>query len=158
MANTSFRSLKIFHGFIYKKNNIVFCKLDRDPFDEFKLFDFSMKVNSCEKIYWQEIYLSYNSRDTLVVEKNYNLILKYKFYDSTINDTVYHFEFENFGQATKEDDPNFFVSLKYGVLGSYLEIKPLTYHAVKPAIINIKGNIYKDLFDYSRYDFGYKLQ
>lgn len=60
---------------------------------------------------------------TLKLNKNYNLKLNVKFYDSFYKDTLYKFCFNNYGYRYKGDDLHFIVGKKVGVLGIYATLK-----------------------------------
>jgi hypothetical protein len=113
----------------------------------FVLFDFNLEVGKIEKIEYTRRFRE-NNLDTLV-DKNYNLRLLSKFFDSKIQDTVYQFKFENYHIHAESTAIVFFIGKNVGIVGQYISDREAD-PAHELIIGGFKGNVYKDRFDYSK--------
>lgn len=101
----------------------------------FVLFDFQIKKGQYHKI-------SYSKNK---VFKTYLLKNQDVFYDKSKNDTVYKFEFKNYGLINPETGIVFFVGKKTGVLGHY-------YADYSKKTYSISEKTYGEIFS-NRYDY-----
>lgn len=157
----------MFNGYIFKTSNSIFYKDKLWPYFSFKLLDFNLKISEYDSIYWNFPQISYNG-DTFFLRKEYKLLLRNKFWDQNLWDTIYNFSLEKFGLILKNDNPVIFVGKKTGIIGSYVEVMPdssgiLKYKGNLPpnffkiSILNPQGLIYKELLDSSKFIFGRQI-
>jgi hypothetical protein len=119
--------------------------------DAYVIFDFNMRPKESQRIKWRA------NRDIEGMGKyvnliEYDLVLHEIFYDDSLQDSIYHFEFDGYNDTGYKDNSVFYVGKDVGIVGSYFYF-PEQYSEKekndKMLVFKPTGNIYIEESKYS---------
>jgi hypothetical protein len=130
-------SYNYLEGKMYLEDNkILFASKDGQL--KFPLFDFNLNEGESEIVNYTKSYRD-KYTDTMI-NKNYKMLLEYKFFDKLLNDTVIKFRYLNYSIFTPDNDVVYYVNKNAGILGCYLSLT--LNDSTETIIANGRGNIY----------------
>lgn len=138
--------LYIIDGFLFIKQNIIYCTIGHKERYQFRIFNFNLNKGETEEIQFYNLYENILDHKKFIDSIKCNTSLDDKFVDKQNADTIYKFRFKQIGYFYPNSDLVFFVSKKYGLYGIYCSNLFIDNGRVKEYIYTYVGQIFKERF------------